>query len=307
MKNSAVKTLAFRPEERNIFFHILTGCNLACRHCYINREQHGSGMVSREKMVEWLKLFYEPAKESNVIFLGGEPTMHPDLAFAIKKARELGYSSVTVDTNGYLFHNLLERISTATCTANLQKAAALGFTTSLIYTVSRMNLEQLHRMPALLAELGVNRFFIQVIGLRGKSAEDPENLQLTPEEWLRAVPPVAAQAAALGIPTIYPKVFLGENEKFECAGRTAENFFIFPNGRVYRCPLCEDHPIHSLEIKDDKLKKRAGLHEECFFELEIPEGCVMNRLLQAGNIPYGPDGAPLHRISCCLLKQGVGT
>ncbi|MFN2367315.1 MAG: radical SAM protein, partial [Desulfurivibrionaceae bacterium] len=112
MKNSAVKTLAFRPEERNIFFHILTGCNLACRHCYINREQHGSGMVSREKMVEWLKLFYEPAKESNVIFLGGEPTMHPDLAFAIKKARELGYSSVTVDTNGYLFHNLLERIST---------------------------------------------------------------------------------------------------------------------------------------------------------------------------------------------------
>ncbi|MFO7605959.1 MAG: radical SAM protein [Desulfurivibrionaceae bacterium] len=332
MKNSAVKTLAFRPEERNIFFHILTGCNLACRHCYINREQHGSGMVSREKMVEWLKLFYEPAKESNVIFLGGEPTMHPDLAFAIKKARELGYSSVTVDTNGYLFHNLLERISPAdavlsfsldgpdaevndpirgegvfeTCTANLQKAVALGFTTSLIYTVSRMNLEQLHRMPALLAELGVNRFFIQVIGLRGKSAKDPENLQLTPEEWLRTVPPVAAQAAALGIPTIYPKVFLDENEKFECAGRAAENFFIFPNGRVYRCPLCEDHPIHSLEIQDDGLKKRAGLHEECFFELEIPEGCVMNRLLQAGNIPYGPDGAPLHRISCCLLKQGVG-
>jgi len=332
MKTPEIKTIAFRPEERNIFFHILTGCNLACRHCYINREQHGAEMISLETMVEWLKLFYDPEKESNVIFLGGEPTMHPDLAVGIKKARELGYSSVTVDTNGYLFHNLLERISPEdavlsfsldgpdaevndpirgtgvfeTCTENLKKAVALGFTTSLIYTVSRMNLDHLHRMPELLKKLGVNRFFIQVIGLRGRSAEEGGELQLTPKEWLRVVPSVAKKAAEMGIPTIYPKVFLDKNEKFECAGRVAENFFIFPNGRVYRCPLCEDHPIHSLEIKDHKLIKRKGLNEDCFFELQIPEGCVMNRLLQSGNIPYGPDGSPLHRISCCLLKQGVG-
>ncbi|MDF1578310.1 MAG: radical SAM protein [Desulfurivibrionaceae bacterium] len=332
MKTPEVKTLAFRPEERNIFFHLLTGCNLACRHCYINREQHGTEMVSRETMITWLKLFYEPAKESNVIFLGGEPTMHPDLAFGIKKARELGYASVTVDTNGYLFHHLLERISPddavlsfsldgpdaevndpirgagvfATCTANLQKAVGLGFKTSLIYTVSRLNLDHLPRMPELLADLGVNRFFIQVIGLRGKSAGDEAGLQLTPAEWLETVPAAAAKAAGLGIPTIYPKVFLDKGEKFECAGRVAENFFIFPNGRVYRCPLGEDHPIHSLEIKDDRLIKRTELNEDRFFELQIPEGCVMNRLLQAGNIPYGPDSAPLHRISCCLLKQAVG-
>lgn len=332
MKKPKIKTIAFRPEERNIFFHILTGCNLACRHCYINLKQHGTEMISLETMVDWLELFFDPEKESNVIFLGGEPTMHPDLAVGIKKARELGYSSVTVDTNGYLFHNLLERISPedavlsfsldgpdaeindpirgagvfATCTKNLKKAGDLGFKTSLIFTASRMNLDHLHRMPELLKKLGVNRFFIQVIGLRGRSAEDGGELQLTPEEWLREVPPVAKKAAAMGIPTIYPKVFLEQGEKFECAGRVAENFFLFPNGRVYRCPLCEDHPIHSMEIQDNKLIKRKGLNEDCFFELQIPEGCVMNRLLQSGNIPYGPDGAPLHRISCCLLKQGVG-
>ena len=85
----------------------------------------------------------------------------------------------------------------------------------------------------------------------------------------------------------------------------AENFFVFPNGRVYRCPLCEDHPIHSLEIASDKLVAREGLNEDRFFELDIPEGCVMNRMLQPGNISYGPDGRPLHRISCCLLKQEV--
>lgn len=331
MTKPATNTIAFRPEERNIFFHILTACNLACSHCYINRAQHGNEMVSRQTMADWLKLFHAPAKHSNVIFLGGEPTMHPDLAWGIKKAREIGYSSVTVDTNGYLFHDLLKNISPpdavlsfsldgptaavndpirgngvfATCTANLKEAASLGFSTSLIYTVSRRNLQHLQLMPELLAELGVSRFFIQVIGLRGNSAAEGLNLQLTPEEWLKEVPPVAVRAAALGIPTIFPKVFLAKDEKFECAGLVAENFFIFPNGRVYRCPLCEDHPIHSLEIKEGQLVKRTGLNENRFFALQIPEGCVMNRLLQPGNISYEPDGTPTHRISCCLLKQEV--
>jgi MoaA/NifB/PqqE/SkfB family radical SAM enzyme len=332
MKKPASNTIAFRPEERNIFFHILTGCNLACRHCYINREQHGADMVSRQTMADWLKLFYDPAKESNVIFLGGEPTLHPDLAFGIKKARELGYASVTVDTNGYLFHHLLDHISPAdavlsfsldgpaaeindpirgagvfaVCTANLKEAAARGFKTSLIYTVSRMNLDHLHRMPELLAELGVKRFFIQVIGLRGKSAAEGQQLQLTPAEWLKVVPPVAARAATLGIPTIYPKVFLDEGEKFACGGLVAENFFIFPNGRVYRCPLCEDYPIHSLEIRDGQLLARSGLNEDRLFTLRIPEGCVLNKVLQPGNLTYNADGRPHHRISCCLLKQEVG-
>ncbi len=331
MNIPSARTIAFRPDERNVFLHILTACNLACNHCYINREQHGSEMISRETMANWLKIFHDPDKDTNLIFLGGEPTMHPDLARGIKKAREIGYGSITVDTNGYLFNDLLENISPddavisfsldgpeasvndpirgegvyETCTTNLKKAVAMGFRTSLIYTVSRINLEHLKRMPELLADWGVDRFFIQVIGLRGKSATGAADLQLTPREWLEAVPPVAAAAAELGIPTTYPKVFLDEGEEFECAGRVTENYFVFPNGRVYRCPLCEDHPIHSLEIRDNHLVKRAGLNEDRFFELDIPEGCVMNRLLQPGNITYDPEGRPHHRISCCLLKQKV--
>ena len=34
--------------------------------------------------------------------------------------------------------------------------------------------------------------------------------------------------AELGIKVTYPKVFLGPDEKFECAGVVAENYFIFP-------------------------------------------------------------------------------
>jgi MoaA/NifB/PqqE/SkfB family radical SAM enzyme len=322
-------TLQFTARERNVFFHLLTACNLSCRHCYINTNQHGSQSVSRETMERWLALFYQPDKESNIIFLGGEPSLHPDLAHGIHHAKKLGYATITVDSNGFLFHDLLNRISPsdavlsfsldgpdpavndalrgqgvfAVCTENLKKAIALGFDVSVIYTVSRVNLAHLQRMPALLAALGVRRFFIQVIGIRGKSAASSEPLQLTPDQWLSVIPPVARAAAEQGIQVIYPKVFLEQGEEFACAGKVAENFFIFPNGRVYKCPLCEDFPVHALEIRDNQLVATGGLNEDRFFQLDIAEGCVMNKLLQPANIEYQADGSPKHRISCCLLKQ----
>jgi len=285
-------------------------------------------------MEKWLTLFADPEKKSNVIFLGGEPTMHKDLVHGIAKAKELGFA-VTVDSNGYLFHDLLTTSSPEQldflsfsldgpdalvndpirgegvydiCTANMRKAVQAGYNVSVIYTVSNLNIKHLHRMVPLLTETGVKRFFIQVIGLRGNSAtesEDTPHWQVHRDEWLDVVPAVATQAAEAGIHVTFPKVFLGEEEQFECAGLVADNYFIFPNGRVYRCPLCEDHPIHALSIKDDRLIANQGLTEDSFFQLDIAEGCVMNKLLQPDTISYDSAGKPQHRISCCLLKQEI--
>jgi MoaA/NifB/PqqE/SkfB family radical SAM enzyme len=335
MRHTA-RTVGFQTGERNVFFHILTACNLSCKHCYINPEQHGTMRVSREDMVAWMGLFADTEKKTNLIFLGGEPTLHPDLVHGIIKAKELGFA-VTVDSNGYLFHDFLERMSPEqldylsfsldgpdsavndpirgegvfeVCTGNMRKAVLRGFNVSVIYTVSSRNIDHLARMVPLLVEIGVKRFFIQVIGLRGKSAEPDspgkaEPWQVSREQWLTIVPEVAKKAAEKGINVTYPKVFLDQGEKFECAGLVAENYFIFPNGRVYRCPLCEDHPIHSLRIEDGRLVSNTGLTEDNFFKLTIPEGCVMNRLLQPDNISYDRDGHPGFRISCCLLKQEI--
>ena len=328
---SRARTVGFRPGERNVFFHLLTACNLACRHCYINPKEHGTATLPLATVRQWLRLFARPGQASNLILLGGEPTLHPELAAIIRAAKTLRYA-VTVDTNGFLFHDLLERITPAeldylsfsldgpdaqvndpirgdgvfaVCTAGIRRAVAVGFNTSLIYTVSNRNIDQLQRMPALVAELGIRRFFIQVIGLRGNPAASgaSEGWQVEPARWLAVVPEVARAAAALGVHTIFPKVYLDPGEPFQCAGIVAENYFIFPNGRVYRCPLCEDYPIHSLCIQGDQLVPHSGLNEDRLFSLNIPEGCVMNRLLQPDNIAYTPDGVPVHRISCCLLKQ----
>ncbi|MFH1153605.1 MAG: radical SAM protein [Pseudomonadota bacterium] len=281
---------------------------------------------------KWLGLFARRCTAINVIFLGGEPTLHPDLSLAVKEARRLGFKSITIDTNGYLFHGILDRItpdevdfisfsldgatagtndsirgkgSFAACTAGIRQAVSRGFSTSMIYTVSHKNIHELAMMPDLVKHLGINRFFIQVIGIRGDSANEKHGLQVSRKSWMEVVPKVAQRIARSGITVTYPTVFLGPEEPFQCAGRVADNYFIFPNGRVYRCPICEDFPIHSLEIANDALIPRPGINEADLFNLTIAEGCVMNRLIQPGNLSYCHDGKPSYQIACCLLKEEI--
>lgn len=327
-------TVRFAKNAANIFFHILTQCNLQCRHCYINPEQHGTQRLSIETIQAWLETLAQRSPGANLIFLGGEPTLHPDLASAIRTARALGYGSITIDTNGFLFHDILEKITPAevdfisfsldgasaatndairgngsfdVCTQGIRSAKAKGFQTSLIYTVSRLNLQELTALPPLLTELKIDRFFIQVIGLRGQSANceetEPPSLQVSREEWENHVLPVARRVADQGRHVTYPKVYLEMDERFECAGRVADNYFVFPNGRVYRCPLCEDYPLHSLYFDDGRLVPTGPINEGDLFQLDIPEGCVMNKLIQPQNLAYHPDGRPAYMVACCLLKE----
>jgi MoaA/NifB/PqqE/SkfB family radical SAM enzyme len=327
------KTVAFSKDSTNVFFHILTRCNLKCRHCYINPEQHGKNTLSLSTIKTWLSVIAKKGKESNVIFLGGEPTLHPDLWRAIKHARDMGCGSVTVDTNGYLFNNILSKItpddvnffsfsldgatrktndmirgegSYDTCVSGIRKASSKGFNTSLIYTVSSDNIHELEMMASFLKDLGLDRFFIQIIGIRGRSTKsDRGQLQVSREEWLGIVPEIALRIAELGMTVTYPKVFLDPEESFECAGLVAENYFIFPNGRVYQCPLCEDYPIHSMVFDQDQLIGTEKINERDFFELNIPEGCVMNRMIQPENLRYDPNGSPEYKIACCMLKEEI--
>jgi MoaA/NifB/PqqE/SkfB family radical SAM enzyme len=327
------KTVAFSKNAVNVFFHLLTQCNLNCRHCYINPDQHGTRPLDISTIRTWLDAFIPDERPVNVIFLGGEPTLHPDLALAIHHAKHLGYASITIDTNGYLFNDILLNVtpdevdyisfsldgptaevndpirgkgSFDTCTAGIRKAVSRGFEVSLIYTVSTANINNLPAMAALLSDLGVTRFFIQVLGIRGPSVQGEKDMtQVSRTNWQTIVPTVAEKVAANGIPVTYPKVFLNPGESFECAGNVSDNYFIFPNGRVYRCPLCEDYPIHALAFESDRLIQQPSINEADLFRLVIPEGCVINKLVQPGNLAYEKDGRPSYQIACCLLKEEI--
>lgn len=327
------KTVSFSKNATNVFFHILTKCNLRCRHCYINPAQQGENTLDISTIKAWLGAFAGKSAETNVIFLGGEPTLHPDLPAAVSAAKELGCSSITIDTNGYLFHDVISKVRPDDvdyfsfsldgpsrgvndnirgegcydrCVAGIEEAVKRGFGTSLIYTVSSANIHELCKMAPLLADLGIERFFIQVIGIRGEWASaGNESLQVSKSEWTGIVPEAAREIAEKGIVVSYPKVYLNTDEKFECAGLCAENYFIFPNGRVYRCPLCEDYPLHGMIFRGDRLENTPKINETDLFALNVPEGCVMNKLVQPSNLVYKADGTPDYRIACCMLKEEI--
>jgi MoaA/NifB/PqqE/SkfB family radical SAM enzyme len=324
------RTVAFSKDSSNLFFHILTKCNLSCTHCYINTDQHGSNTLDIDIIRNWLTIFSNKAGQTNVIFLGGEPTLHPDLHLAVKAAKRLGFKSITIDTNGYLFHNILDKISCDdidffsfsldgatkknndtirgtgcydTVMEGIPKALEKGFSCSMIYTVSDNNIHELELMPDIVKNLGIKRFFIQVVGMRGKSSAPDGKLQVSKEAWLSIIPKVAETITDHGIIVTYPKVFLKHDEIFQCAGNVADNYFIFPNGRVYQCPVCEDFPLHSYEIKNNRLIATPKINEKDLFGLTIPEGCVMNKMIQPQNLSYDKKGNPEHRIACCMLKE----
>ncbi len=336
----ARRTVAFSKDSSNLFFHILTKCNLSCTHCYINKEQHGENTLDIDTIKNWLHLFSKKSNvasgRTNVIFLGGEPTLHPDLHLAVKEAKQLGFKSITVDTNGYLFHNILDKIAFddldflsfsldgATRKTNdairgrgsydkvlegIKEAVAKNFSCSMIYTVSDKNIHELELMPDLIKNLGIKRFFIQVIGMRGKSSNAAQKLQVSKKAWLGIIPDIAEKIADYGIIVTYPKVFLSMDEPFQCAGNIADNYFIFPNGRVYQCPICEDFALHSYEIKnsrkDCELIATPKINEKDLFSLTIKEGCVMNKMIQPQNLSYNKKGDPAHQIACCLLKEEI--
>ena len=166
-------------------------------------------------------------------------------------------------------------------------------------------------MVPLVKDLKIDRFFIQILGIRGRSAKlsqknTSEKLnQVSPLRWMETVPKVAEKLADLGAKVTYPKIFLSSKELFECAGIVADNYFIFPNGRVYRCPLCEDFPLNSKKIHKNRLIHRPKVNEQDLFNLNIPEGCVMNKLIQPSNITYIKNGKPEYKIACCLLKEEI--
>jgi len=326
------QTVAFSKNSSNLFFHILTKCNLSCSHCYINKEQHGTETLDIETIRSWLSLFSDKAATTNLIYLGGEPTLHPDLYLAVKAAKKIGFKSITIDTNGYLFHDILDKISSddidflsfsldgATKKTNdairgegsfdkvmegLRHAYNKKFPCSMIYTVSDKNIHELELMPEFVRDLGIRRFFIQVIGIRGASSKADHPLQVSKKAWLDVIPRVAEAIAGKGIIVTYPKVFLGRDELFECAGNVAQNFFVFPNGRVYQCPICEDFPLHSYEIRENRLITTPKINEKNLFSLRIPEGCVMNKIIQPQTLSYDKNGLPKYRIACCMLKEEI--
>jgi SynChlorMet cassette radical SAM/SPASM protein ScmF len=87
-----------------IYFYLTEGCNLRCRHCWINPKYQATGKSYPVLAFELCRHIVDQAKPlglTGVKLTGGEPLLHPDIIGILDylRAEEIG---VTIETNGVL-------------------------------------------------------------------------------------------------------------------------------------------------------------------------------------------------------------
>lgn len=90
----------------------LRPCNFRCDYCDDHRgarypELDGHGKLDTRQGFELLSVMRTRA--TSVYFAGGEPTLRKDLPELTRRARDLDYFPIVLNTNGSLFHRLLDK------------------------------------------------------------------------------------------------------------------------------------------------------------------------------------------------------
>lgn len=85
--------------------HVAHACNLRCESCSHYSNQGHEGIVSLTAADHWMKLWNRRVSPKRFSLLGGEPTVHPQLAeFVALSRRNWPEAELQLVTNGFLLH-----------------------------------------------------------------------------------------------------------------------------------------------------------------------------------------------------------
>jgi MoaA/NifB/PqqE/SkfB family radical SAM enzyme len=244
-------------------------------------------------------------------FVGGEPTLHPDLPRLVERANELGYRKVMIDSNGLSIKHLLNvdpkglyyvRISLDGATAathekvrgpeTYEKAIAsvrdlvrLGYSVRITYTVFTFNSHELPAMLSLAQSLGVTLVNLHSFSEEGLGRAHPD-WSLTPEQWIDFCAQFETLKRKFDIPVRYPPTWVRPENLTEytergfrgCLGCSVDRLSIFPDGRCYICSLLFDTALNFGLMTENGFILNRGLNEyELFTKAAIgaPEPALM--------------------------------
>jgi SynChlorMet cassette radical SAM/SPASM protein ScmF len=227
---------------RQIYFYLTQGCNLRCRHCWIEPKYQGEGRSSTSLDFDLFRSIVEQAKPlglTGVKLTGGEPLLHPQIRQILQCIRTQGLR-LTVETNGVLCTPELAR-EIATCetpfvSVSLDGAAPethewvrgvegcfgaalegirnlvdVGIRPQLIMTVMRRNKDQMEPLVRLAERLdaGSVKFNIMQPTARGKKMHE-SGKALTIEELVdlgQWVENTLSPSTRLGVYFSHPPAF----------------------------------------------------------------------------------------------------
>ncbi|HOX44679.1 MAG TPA: radical SAM protein [Myxococcota bacterium] len=176
-------------------------CNNRCLFCVQGRKRERFGRRPYEELAGFLA--EGRARHRGVVFTGGEPTLHPELVRLAARARELGYSSIQVQSNGRMFaykrlceelvaagvnefspalhghrpecHDHLTTVvgSFEQTVQGIRNLKAMGQRVITNSVITRSNFRHLVELAELLVRLGVDQYqlaFVHPVGSAGPEA-----------------------------------------------------------------------------------------------------------------------------------------
>jgi len=178
-------------------------CNNRCKFCVQGDKRDYMSAKDKKEVENSLKEAYGQGK-NEVVFTGGEPTLHPHFLDFVSYAKELGFEGIQIQTNGRMFsynnfclktikagatqfspavhgpnpkiHDFLTSVKgsfeqTVQGIKNLKKLNQYVLTNTVITST---NAQYLPQIAKLLVDLDVNQYQFAFIHISGRAAENKD-------------------------------------------------------------------------------------------------------------------------------------
>jgi len=178
-------------------------CNNHCAFCVQGRKRDYLPSKSKEEISQSLLAAFKKGKKE-VVFTGGEPSLHPDFLELVKTAKKTGFKEIQIQTNGRMFaykdfcvktiatgatqfspalhgpsariHDGLTEVkgSFKQTIQGIKNLVSLGQYVTTNTVITTRNYKHLPRLAKLLVDLGVNQFQFAFIHISGSADKNKD-------------------------------------------------------------------------------------------------------------------------------------
>jgi len=312
-----------RPDEyrgESIDLYVNSTCNLACKTCFLGDDYFVRGRQMDIEMVESILYWAQRTEITNVAFLGGEPSLHPDIEQLLTLAKQVGVPASRFVTNGSRpFQRLLRSPASqlidlayvsldgptpirndlirgggtfAQTTESMTMLSSLGIPFVITTSMVEPSIQEFWETVELAERSACRLLNIHWVSPTGRA----RNLNLTtaPMVWREICDRVSdyipsRSGFSIQCEVAYTASILGARARWEpdahgCAVRDRSNLQFMPDGAVYSCGLLVDRPsFNGYWWNGSDLVWRSGANELSLCAVST-EGCPVRMRLQAESL-----------------------
>ena len=242
----------------SIDIYVTYRCNMRCQHCFVGEHLDSARDMPWHSLVKILEAAHENWATSEISFLGGEPTLYPGIADALRLAQDLGYKTRVVTNGGtsarrlirmdfpnavhFAFsldgsnaakHDAIRRSGSFHRTLeSLAEARAEGHSRSVIVSVGRHNLDDAVETIRLADRCEVDYINVHYVTNRGFATGD---MVIDVDSWDRFYRDL--QLAHIPTTIRFERTFIPATNAPHCLAANDAMLMFFPDGRVYTCSM----------------------------------------------------------------------